>query len=341
MATLRNQFNDALTNIEINGRKAKRAQEAHQEIREVLEADAKLKEWGVDTKLIGSYSRDTGIYPGKDVDVFVKLTLLTTSALPKEVYDEVWRVLRDRYGDAREGGRASQQARSIKVAFPDDDFAVDSVPAVRDGARWAIPAKDRNRWVGSTGRWVTTDPERFGDLSSALSTSSHSPAVGGRHAYKPIVKLMRQTRHIHLGDARPGGLYIEFATYELWYGGLVAGADWDPLLAQTLRGVATRLESARYLPLVDPALGTTVEPALPDEELKHAAEVFRGLADSAELALQEDDCKAAVRWREILGGNERAAFVFPLPPGCAADGRRIGAPALIAPARRSEAHGFG
>ena len=94
MAILRKQFNDALTNIEISGRKATRAQEAHTQIRCVLEADPKLKEWGVDTILIGSYSRDTGIYPGKDVDVFAKMTLLDTSALPREVYDEVWRVLR-------------------------------------------------------------------------------------------------------------------------------------------------------------------------------------------------------------------------------------------------------
>ena len=73
MATLRNQFNDALTNIEVNKDKAERAIKAHTEIRAVLENDEQLLELGVDTKLIGSYSRDAGIYPGKDVDVFVKL----------------------------------------------------------------------------------------------------------------------------------------------------------------------------------------------------------------------------------------------------------------------------
>ena len=71
MATLRSQFDQALASIEVNKDKALRAINAHTEIREVLEKDEKLTEWGVDTKLIGSYSRDTGIYPGKDVDVFV------------------------------------------------------------------------------------------------------------------------------------------------------------------------------------------------------------------------------------------------------------------------------
>ena len=93
MATLRNQFNQALTNIEINGKKADRARAAHREIRSVLEADDQLREWGVDTVLIGSYSRDTGIYPGKDVDVFVKLTGLDTKAMPRDVYNAVWDAL--------------------------------------------------------------------------------------------------------------------------------------------------------------------------------------------------------------------------------------------------------
>ena len=67
MANLRNQFDQALTNIEINGQKRKRAIDAHTEIRELLQGDEQLKEWGVEPILIGSYGRDSGIYPGKDV----------------------------------------------------------------------------------------------------------------------------------------------------------------------------------------------------------------------------------------------------------------------------------
>lgn len=349
MATLRSQFNQALTNIQINGKKADRAKAAHEEIRSVLEADDQLREWGVDTVLIGSYSRDTGIYPGRDVDVFVKLTKLDTDAMPKEVYDAVWNALVRRYGDAREGGRASQQARSIKVAFPDEDdpddknaaFAVDSVPAVRDGTRWAIPTKDRNRWAGRTGRWITTDPERFGALSSALSTSPKSPTVGDRNSYKPLVKLTRQTRSTHVGDRRPGGLYVEFMVYEAWNAGLVVGDEWDPLLAQTLRRVADRLTIAPQVPLLDPALGTPVEPPVSDEDLADAAETFGRLADLADEALAADDCEAARRWREILGGNDRADPVFPWPPGCGGTRAAAGAAAMVASRGRQEAAGFG
>lgn len=349
MAILRSQFNQTLTNIEINGKKAERAQSAHQEIRGLLEADTQLCEWGVDTVLIGSYSRDTGIYPGKDVDVFVRLDELDTNATPKDVYDAVWTVLADEYGAEEDGGRAVAQARSVKVAFPDPDdpdnenagFAVDAVPAVRDGDRWAIPTKDRNRWTGSTGRWVTTDPERFGVLSSTLSTSPSSPVVGGRNAYKPIVKLARQARRTHLGDRRPGGLFVEFAVYDVFLAGLVTGDEWDELFARALRQVGTRFSRASYLPLLDPALGTPVEPPLKEDDIVNAAQVFSDLADLAEEALEADNCKAAVKWREILGGNDRADPVFPLPPGCDAAGFRIGAIASVAARGSNEARGFG
>lgn len=349
MATLRSQFNKALTNIEINGKKADRARAAHQEIRSVLEADTQLHEWGVDTILIGSYSRDTGIYPGKDVDVFVKLTELDTGAMPKDVYGAVWDALVLEYGDADDGGRATQQARSIKVAFPDEDdpdddnasFSIDSVPAVKDGMRWAIPTKDRNRWIGGNGRWVTTDPEQFGALSSTLSTSLASPTVGDRNAYKPIVKMTRQARRVHVGDQRPGGLYIEFVVYEAWSSGLVAGSEWDPLFAQTLRRVADRLRIAPRVPLLDPALGTPVEPPVAEKDLTDASATFGRLADLADDALTADDCEAAGKWREILGGNDRADPVFPWPPGCGGSGLAASSALVVARRGREEAQGFG
>ena len=94
MANLRSQFEQALTNIEVNGQKRKRAIGAHTEIRELLQGDEQLKEWGVEPLLIGSYGRETGIYPGKDVDVFLRFTKLDTRAEPRAVFNAVWRVHR-------------------------------------------------------------------------------------------------------------------------------------------------------------------------------------------------------------------------------------------------------
>lgn len=347
MATLRSQFSDALTNVEVNGDKRARAIVAHTEIQDVLASDDQLRRWGISTRLIGSYSRQTARYPGKDVDVFARFEALDTSSMPRTIYERVEAVLVNRYGLAADGGRATPQDRSIKVDFPDPDsrddtqaFAVDAVPAVRDGVRWAIPTKDRKRWAESTGRWVPTNPERFGELSSELSTSAFSPSVASQNAYKPTVKLMRQARHVHLGDLRPGGLYVEFAVYDVWNSGLVIGDEWDPLFAMTLRAVANRFNQAPYLPIVDPGMGTAVAPTLNDDDWTHAGGVFARLADLADAAVLAEKCAAAAKWREILGENERGQ-VFPLPPGCDAGGFPISAVAPIAGVGMNEARKFG
>ena len=116
MPNLRRQFEQALTNIEVNGQKRKRAVEAHTEIRELLQQDDQMKEWGVEPLLIGSYGRGTGIYPGKDVDVFLRFTKLDTRAEPRTVFNAVWLVIVRKYGQYGQGsGRAQQQARSVKV----------------------------------------------------------------------------------------------------------------------------------------------------------------------------------------------------------------------------------
>ena len=322
MSNLRKQFEQALTNIEVNGQKRKRAIEAHTEIRELLQQDEQLKEWGVEPLLIGSYGRGTGIYPGKDVDVFLRFTKLDTRAEPREVFDAVWRVIVQKYGQyGQGGGRAQQQARSVKVIFPDrdrtsgahGDFSVDAVPAVSKGELWAIPAKDQNRWLEGEGRWVTTGAVRFGDLSEDLNQSASCPKVGQRQAYKPIVKLVRQIRETHLGDKRPGGLYLEFVTFDAWRSRLVAGSEWDVLLEQTLRCIADRFERAGADPLLDPVLRTPVDPPLSAGQIKQAADIFRKLAVAGNRALFMNDTDAASEWRKILGGNDRANPVFPSP----------------------------
>ena len=93
MPNLRRQFEQALTNIEVNGQRRKRAVEAHTEIRELLQQDDQMKEWGVEPLLIGSYGRGTGIYPGKDVDVFLRFTKLDTRAERRTVFNAVWLVI--------------------------------------------------------------------------------------------------------------------------------------------------------------------------------------------------------------------------------------------------------
>ena len=129
-----------------------------------------------------------------------------------------------------------------------------------------------------------------------------------------MVKLVRQTRETHLGDGRPGGLYLEFVTFDAWRSGLVAGGEWDVLLAQTLQYIADRFGRAGVNPLLDPVLGTPVDPPLAAGQVKQAAAIFGNLAVAANRALLMNDTGAATEWRKILGGNDRANPVLPYPP---------------------------
>jgi hypothetical protein len=350
METLSTEFRLAVRNVTISGKKEQRAIDAHTEVRKLLEADPELCGWGIDTRLIGSYARHTARYPGKDVDVILRFTRLSTSDDPGVVYDGAARVLIKKYGerDVDPGGRVTKQPRSLKVAFTDPDqpdsdlsFSIDAVPAVPWGDHWGIPNRDTDRWQDPDPaiRWVLTSPIQFADDSETLSTSESSPTVGGDNAYCPVVRLLRQVRHVHLGEDRPGGLYTEVAAYHAWQQNAVRGDSWAQLLAESLRQVASQFRTAATAGMTDPVLGTAMKPELTREQWTNAADVFERLAVQADEALGSDRCRAAYLWRQILGENDLGP-VLPLPSGCDANGMPLAAAASVAYTGSDEPRGF-
>lgn len=345
METLPTQFTAAISNATISDDKEQRAIDAHTEVRELLEADATLKSWGITPLLIGSYGRQTARYPGKDVDIFLRFLDLEVTADPAAVYDAVSRVLLAEYGHIDEGGRVTLQPRSLKVDFASPNaqadlaFSVDAVPAVPWGKDWAIPNRDRTTWQSEADRWVRTNPVAFGEASQTLSTSDKSPVVNCRNAYKPIVRLLRQVRHIHLGEAKPGGLYVEVAAYEAWQNGRVAGDSWAELVASSLYEISRIFLTAADDGLLDPILRTLLKPALETSVWLHASRTFGTLAADAEIALRATPCEAAKTWRHIFGTNDRGQ-VFPLPDGCSGTGTPMPAVAAVSANGPTRARGF-
>ena len=172
---LAEEFAELQRRINLGGRAAV-AQAAHLEVRDVLHRSEALRERGLQDVLIGSYARHTAIWPGKDVDVFGKLTAETVDTIePLVAYELFVAALAPHYG-----ARMTLQPRSIKIAFgaafgipdarhladldgrADDlfDFAVDVVPAVRWDDHWGIPARDRSLWGGGRGRVGGSKPIR-------------------------------------------------------------------------------------------------------------------------------------------------------------------------------------
>lgn len=348
METLDSEFAQAVRNVSIHGDKQERAIAAHTEVRNLLKADTELKGWGIDTRLIGSYARLTARYPGKDVDIFLRFTNLTVHHSPEKIYNAVERVLVDEYGlkDVDPSGRITRQSRSLKIDFPDPEghfsdvaFAIDAVPAVPWNSHWAIPNRDRDQWNNDEGRWIKTDPVQFADDTNALATASWSPTVGGANAYRHIVRLLRQVRHVHLGGQRPGGLFVEIAAYYVWNEQLVTGSTYAQLLASTMEHVGARLIESADDGLLDPVLGTPLKPALDHWQWTSAGQTFERLAGEAQVALDSERCRAAKLWRDILGTNDRGQ-VLPLPDGCDAAGFPVGAITAVGALGSNQPRGF-
>lgn len=348
METLTEEFEKAVRNVTVNGRKARHARTSHTEVRGLLEADAQLCEWGIDTILIGSYARETARYPGKDVDVFLRFKHLSVRHDPSKIYDAVERVLVNKYGrkDEDTDGRVTPQARSLKIDFPDPDDAasdasltIDAVPAVPWDQNWGIPNRDRGEWGSDDNRWIKTNPIKFAADTNGLATASWSPTVAGENAYRHVVRLLRQVRHEHLGEERPGGLFTEIAAYYAWNERLVNGDSYAQLLTESLEHVARRFAQAATSGLPDPVLGTPLKPALDPEQWMNASQVFERLGSQGREALRSERCRAAKIWRDILGRNERGA-ILPLPPGCAAAGFPIDAPTAVEGIGSNDPRGF-
>jgi hypothetical protein len=289
---------------------------AHLEVRAVLEKDGKLREWGVDTVLIGSYTRKTAIYPCKDVDVFVKLPDAPDAATPEQVFTEVQRAL-----VAHFGARATEQRRSMKISGFEDDLTCDVVPAIPDGERWKIPQTDTKpvgeRWIKD--RWELTTPERLTELT--IKAHQASSVISGQPSYLRTVRLIKQMRDTHIGRAeKPGGLYFELLTYWAFLDG-AAAASYAELLVPVLDSITTRLASG--VAVTEPAMDQPYAPAPDPAVLTNAASVFGGLAADARRALTLEECGAAVVWRQMLGRNDKVGWAFPLPPGCTETGARI------------------
>jgi len=325
MAHLKQQFKDALSSIEPSDDKTN-APEAHRLVRDALEADAKLTEYGVSPVLIGSYKRNVSIRRIKDVDVFVRLPDMPSDVTSKDILDKFFTVLHAEFGTDADGHRRTKrQDRSLQVSFPEYDLYVDAVPARPhwDEETWEIPQK------GDENEWVRTNPEGLTSLSSEMNAAHDG-------YYVPTVKLLRQTRRAQLGKKKPGGFFFELATYQAFASGAVSGSDQAEYYVSALTKVSKIIENfVTYgIGVNDPTLaGETIHIRASDEELEAARTRFADAAISADDALaEEDEGKAALAFQKLLGKNGDDKMVFPMPPGFNEDGSKR-ASAILAGAR--------
>lgn len=300
MAKLIKQFEQACSNVEPEDDDVNNASDAHQQVREALEADEELAALGINTILIGSYKRHVSIRRVKDVDVFSKTDHLDVTAT--KALDLFEGVLVDEFGD----DGVERQDRSIKVDFPDFDLHVDVVPVRPAGDYWEIPDRD--------GEWEETNPDELTKLTIKVNDD-----FDGR--YVPVVKLVRQTRRHNLGK-RPGGFFFEILTWHAFDEGL-DGDNVAELYVGALRSIANQIdEFVDGGDVADPTMDdATISIRATESQKQKAAEIFADLAAKAEEALADDNkCRTAKAFRDILGKNSDDEWVFPMPAGCNDDG---------------------
>src|SRR3546814_900368 len=222
---------------------------------------------GVQTCALPIYKRSVSIKRVKDVDVFVRLPDMPSDVTSKEILDRFFTVLHKEFGRDDDGHqRAKRQDRSLQVSFPDYDLYVDAVPARPhwDGQTWEIPQK------GDDNQWVRTNPESLTSLSTTMNTAHDS-------FYVPTVKLLRQTRRALLGKKKPGGFFLEVATYQAFASGQVTGIDHAEYYVSALDEVSKILENfVTYgIAVDDPTLpGRTISIRATDDELEAARSRF-------------------------------------------------------------------
>jgi hypothetical protein len=316
MAHLNNQFTKALATIEPDSTDKTNAPLAHERVREVLERDDQLREYGADTILIGSYKRSVSIKRMKDVDVFTRLADIPSDVEAQDLLDHVFTVLNTEFGKDADGHRRTKrQDRSVQVSFPEYDLYVDAVPArasTRADGAWEIPQR------GDSNAWVATNPDRLTSLTTAMN-STHDGF------YVRTVKLMRQVRRNLLNKgAKPGGFFIEIATYNAFNSGRVSGTDHAEYFVSALEEVSAILTDHVLLgvPLTDPTMdNASIAVRATSDEFETIQTRFANAAVEARNALNEDDPgAAAITFRKLLGKDPDGKWIFEMPPGYNEDG---------------------
>lgn len=223
-----------------------------------------------------------------------------------------------------------RQHRSVKVDFPDYDLSVDVVIAGPCGDHWEIPERIEDDGRAS---WVETNPTKMTELTTEANKTFllHDDEDSG--VYVPVVKLVRQVRRT-LVDDQPGGYYFEVLTYHAFQDMQPSEKTIAACLTVILGWIADILPKLVEEGPADPTLaGKAIKTKATPGQIEAAGERFTEAADLAEQALNEEDpCRAARKWRELLGTTKNTATaeqVFPLPDYCNADGTNKSRSAVI------------
>lgn len=175
--TVAQAFQTFKSQLELPDRKQKEAAAAQQELRSRIGQQIHLE----GSFLIGSYARQTKIFPLNDIDVMLvrnaqRVGLATSGGLsPQQALDQLAAAARQAYGA---NARVNMQARSVNVQVHGHGFGFDLIPAwMRSPDGYWIPD-------ASAGSWLPTDP----DTHAEIMTKGNERSEG---KLKPLIKMAK------------------------------------------------------------------------------------------------------------------------------------------------------
>lgn len=289
--TTQQQFLDMLKDIEPSDSTVAACSSAHNTLRTALAEHEEFGDVHVETFLSGSYTRDTAIRPTTvggvlqrpDVDI-IAVTDHTEDDEPKVVLDAVHNALMDAgYKNL------TINRRSINVKLTTVDM--DVVPVIEDGDAYLIPDIYLEEWL-------PTNPPAHTQWTVDINAKA-----GGR--FKPLVKLFKWWRRVHLADLkRPKGFILECVVEEHMS---FSETNYETLFVTLLEairdayGFYIAVGTVPYLE--DPGVpGNNVFSAVTADEFKTFYSKVNEHAALARKAKDEkDDDEALKLWRQVFG----------------------------------------
>lgn len=222
MVSLNDLFAEYLKRIEPPPTAVKRAQSAHQPMRDDLAKDDSYGPFIEKTLLSGSYGRDTAIFFIKDVDVIIQTTFNYSSLQEKKRDDEseqecLLRLTQEAIKRTGRDARTRKARRSIHVKLPEEinalgenvpELTMDIVPILLQAGCDQDPMKIADRELV---QWCDTYP--ITQLEDSRKRNEKAKNISGRHSYKPLVKIFKAWKSIHFRTAKtPKGFILECLT---------------------------------------------------------------------------------------------------------------------------------
>ena len=318
MVSLNEHFAAFLQNIQPNEERAGLARDLPAKVRKFLEDSEEITTVYPNSRLSGSYARNTAIKEIKDVDILllvdpaykdgddsaqkvINKLVRALDGLPEALGDE------NGYVDSEPAIKRQRRSVRVYVTIGEQELEMDIVPAIADdGIDKPLQVPDRD-----LSKWISSDPIGYGKTLSTLNTDNSRKIV-------PLIKMLKHWRDVQMKRRRPKSYWLECMVFKHAKAGKLAieGSSFGELFLSLLTAIQDdyqdAVEKPESVPMIkDPMFGHNVAKSWTREEF----ETFMRRVDEskkiAERALDTDDEGKAIELWQRLFNDDDGVIYFP------------------------------